>query len=36
MWLMLRRVMVGETIHLFTCYRADCADGERAAAMLWR
>jgi len=35
MWLMLRRVMAGETIRLFKCYRADFADGERAAAMLW-
>lgn len=36
MWLTLRRVMAGETIRLFKCYRADVADGERAAAMLWR
>ena len=28
--------MAGETIHLFNFYRADVADGERAAAMLWR
>src|SRR5687768_7115592 len=33
---MLRWVMAGETIHLFNFYRADVADGERAAAMLWR
>ncbi|MGH8065934.1 MAG: hypothetical protein ACRERE_12040 [Candidatus Entotheonellia bacterium] len=38
MWLTLRRVMAGETIRLCKCYRADVADGERAAAMLsmWR
>jgi nucleoside-diphosphate-sugar epimerase len=35
MWHTLRRVMAGETIRLFKCYRADFADGERAAAMLW-
>jgi ADP-L-glycero-D-manno-heptose 6-epimerase len=35
MWLTLRRVMAGETIRLFKCYRADFAAGERAAAMLW-
>jgi hypothetical protein len=28
--------MAGETIRLFKCYLADVADGERAAAMLWR
>ncbi len=36
MWLTLRRGMAGETIRLFTCYQADVADGERAAARLWR
>jgi hypothetical protein len=36
MLLTLRRVMAGETIRLFKCYLDDVADGERAAAMLWR
>src|SRR6266566_1068830 len=35
MLLTLRRVMAGETIHLFKSYRDYLFYGERAAAMLW-